>query len=127
MLRNRGKLILAQERVHESGYTYRKGKSRSRSYGSGIEEATHAKHIKTTVGERSDHIKAIKEELSNFKDHVSFKRKRLEMAESSKNYKLCDQLSEEAGELNKTRNLLELEMKVLEKKESKSQRYYKSR
>ena len=127
-MRNRGKLlVLAQERVHETGYTYRKGKSRSKSYGSGIEEATCAKHIKITVGECTDRIKAIKEELYNLKDRVSFKHKRLEAAESSKNYKLCDQLSEEVGELNKTRHLLELEMKVLEKKESKSQRYYKSR
>ena len=128
LLRNRGKLlVLAQEKVHETGYAYRKGKSRSKSYGSCVEEATRAKRIKTTVGERTDRIKAIKEELSDLKDRVLFKRKRLEVAESSKNYKLCDQLSEEVGELNKTRRLLEMEMNVLEKKESKSQRYYKSK
>ena len=77
VLKNRGKLlILAKEKVHESGYIYRKGKSRSKSYGTGCEDASRPKRIK---------------------------RKRLELAEQSKNYKLCDQLSKE---VNKSKRLL---------------------
>ena len=69
-------------------------------------------------------MKMIKEELSDLKDRVSFKHKRLDAAELSKNYKLCDQLSEEVAELNKSKRLLELEMGILREKESRS-RYYK--
>ena len=125
LLRNRGRLlVLAQERVHESGYAYRKGKSRSKSFGNGVEE-TRVKRVKTSTDERTARMKAIKEELHDLKDRLSFKRKRIEAAESSKNYKLCDQLSEEMGELNKTKRLLEMEKNVLERKESKSHRYFK--
>ena len=75
--------------------------------------------------EHTSRMKMIKEELSDLKDRVSFKHKRLDAAQLSKNYKLCDQLSEEVAELNKSKRLLELEMGILERKESRSQRYYK--
>ena len=41
-------------------------------------------------------------------------------AEVSKNYKLCDQLSEEIADLNKTKRVLELEINALEKKANHS-------
>ena len=128
LLKNRGKLlILATQKVHEGGYVYRKGKSRSKAYGSGYEDASRPKRIKTTTDERCGRMQSIREELHDLRDRVAFKRKRLELAEQSKNYKLCDQLSEEIGEVNKNKRLLELELDLLEKKESKSQRYYRSK
>lgn len=124
MLRRRGELlILAKQRVHDSGYNYRKGRSRSKSYGS-VEESTHPKRIKTTADERYERIRSLKEEVKDLKERVSYKRKRIEIAEVSKNYKLCDQLSEEVSELSKTMRLLEVELNLLQKKEKKSQRYY---
>lgn len=69
-------------------------------------------------------MKTIKEELSELHNRVSFKRKRLDAAKVTKNYKLCDQLSEEIADLNKSKRLLEVELDMLQKKEKKSKRYY---
>ena len=58
-------------------------------------------------------------------NRVLFKRKkRLEVAEVTKNYKLCDQLSEEIADLNKSKRLLEVELSKLQKKEKRSKWYY---
>ena len=91
MLRKRSELLaLAKQSVHDSGYLYRKGASRSKQYGSAVDNATKPKRVKTSTDERVSHLKTIKEELSDLQNQVSFKRKRLDAAEVTKNYKLCD-------------------------------------
>ena len=123
MLRRRGELLVqAKQRVHDTGYVYRKGKSRSKSYGSVVDDATRPKRVKTSADERISRMKTIKEELSDLQNRVSFKRKRLDAAEVTKNYKLCDQLSEEIADLNKSKRLLEVELDMLQKKEKKSKK-----
>ena len=125
MLRRRGELLVqVKQSVHDTGYVYRKGKSRSKSYGSAVDDATRPKRVKTSADERISRMKTIKEELSDLQNRVSFKRKRLDAAEVTKNYKLCDQLSEEIADLNKSKRLLEVELDMLQKKEKKSKRYY---
>lgn len=116
--------MLAKQSVHDSGYLYRKGASRSKKYGSAVDDATKPKRVKTSTDERVSRMKTIKEELSDLQNRVSFKRKRLDAAEVTKNYKLCDQLSEEIADLNKSKRLLEVELSMLQKKEKKSKRYY---
>ena len=104
MLRRRGELLVqAKQSVHDTGYVYRKGKSRSKSYGSAVDDATRPKRVKTSADERISRMKTIKEELSELHNRVSFKRKRLDAAKVTKNYKLCDQLSEEIADLNKSK------------------------
>ena len=117
MLRKRGELlVLAKQSVYDSGYMYRKGASRSKKYGRAVDDATKPKRVKTSMDERVSHIKTIKEELSDLQNWVSFKRNRLDAAEVTKNYKLCDQLSEEIAVLNKSKRLLEVELSILQKK-----------
>ena len=108
-LSKRGELLeLARKRVHQSGYDYKKRKSRSKMFGSSSEPE--AKRPKTTKTERLDQLKGVRQQLSDVKDRVKYKRQRLAAAETSKNYKLCDQLSEEIADLNKEMILQEKEV-----------------
>ena len=119
MLRKRGELLVqAKQSVHGTGYVYWKGKSRSKSYGSAVDDATRPKRVNTSGDKRISHMKTIKEELSDLQNRVSFKWKWLDAAEVTKNYKLCDQLSEEIADLNKSKWLLEVELDTLQKKRS---------
>ena len=108
--------------MHQSGYDYKKRKSRSKMFGSSSEPE--AKRPKTTKTERLDQLKGVRQQLSDVKDRVKYKRQRLAAAETSKNYKLCDQLSEEIADLNKEMILQEKEVKLLQQKEKKSLKYY---
>ena len=114
-------------KVHESGYTYKKKESRSKVFGSSSSSAEpQPKRIKTTSMERQQRLKDLRQELKDLNGRVSYKRKRVIDAENSKNYKLCDALTEEIGELNKEIRGLECEKKIIEKKE-KSSMYYRKR
>ena len=125
MLRRRGELLVqAKQSVHDAGYVYRKGKSRSKSYGSAVDDATRPKRVKTSADEHISRMKTIKEELSDLQNRVSYERNGLDAAEVTKNYKLCDQLSEEIADLNKSKQLLEVELDMLQKQDKKSKRYY---
>ena len=117
-------LVKAKQGVHDAGYVYRKGESRSKSYGSAVDDAIRPKRVKTSADKRISRMKTTKEELSDLQNRVLYKRKRLDAAEVTKNYKLCDQLSEEIADLNKSKRLLEVELDMLQKKEKKSKRYY---
>ena len=57
---------------------------------------------------------------------ISFKEKRVELASQEKNFKLCDQLTEEIAELQKQRRMLESETRGLLKKEKKA-KWYKAK
>ena len=46
------------------------------------------------------------------------------MAEDQRNYKLCDEITEEIAELSKEYLMLELELKSLMKKDDRSKRYH---
>ena len=57
-------------------------------------------------------MKSIRGEVKDLNERISFKRKRLDAAEAVKNYKLCDQLSEEVAEIKKRVQLLEVELNI---------------
>ena len=54
---------------------------------------------------------------------IRFKEKRCSQAETTRNYKVCDQLTEEQMELKKKRRELEAELTIICRKEKRAQRY----
>ena len=129
MLSVRGEFLeLARKRVNDSGYEYKKGKSRSKRFGSASSvEASTPKRPKLDQEFRTKRIQQIKEEVKTINTQVSFKERRVEAGVQLKNFKLCDQLTDEISELQKQRHALEMELQCLEKKEKKSKWYQKQR
>ena len=70
-------------------YNFIKGKSRSKSSGSGDTP----KRPKTTEALRLKHIGEIEDDIRDLGDQLEFKRKRRNQAELSRNYRECDQLT----------------------------------
>lgn len=72
-------------------------------------------------------MQQIKEEVKIIKTQLSFKERRVEAGAQLKNFKLCDQLTDEISELQRQRRALEMELQCLEKKEKKSNWYQKQK
>lgn len=124
MLVRRGELLeQARKSVDGSGYQYKKGKSRSKNFGSAPSKP---KRQKIDHDLRTRRMKEIKEELATITKQISFKERRVETGAQDRNFKLCDQLTEEISVLQKNRRTLELELHGLEKKEKKASYYQKN-
>ncbi len=119
----------ARKKLDESGYGYKKGKSRSKQLVSSSEsdESTPApKRIKTTEALRVKRISEIEEDLKDISQRMGFKEKRREQATLSHQYGICDQISEEISSLKDRRRALEKELHSLKKKEKQS-KWYKNK
>ena len=125
MIRKRAELLeRARQEVHDSGYTYRKGKSRSKRFGTS--DST-PKRPKFHHDYRERRMKELGEDLVGISERISIKESRCEAGAAVKNFKLCDQLSEEIAELKQQRRLKEAELRELKKREKKSQWYLKKK
>ena len=94
-------LDLAQAKVNKQ-YDFKKGKSRSKRYQS---TATAPKRVKTTESMRAKHISDLEEDLKDLNDQLKYKDKRREQATMSRNYKLCDELTEDMSTIKKKRRV----------------------
>ena len=125
VIRNRAELLrLAREEVHESGYMYKKSKSRSKRFG--ISETT-PKRPKSDREFRVRQMKELEEDLEGLNKRITIKETRCEAGAASKNFKLCDQLADEIASLKQQRREKEAESRVLERKEKKSKWYLKKK
>ena len=121
MLTKRGELLtLAKRSVDESGFVYRKGKSRSKAFGSEADEPgpSAPKRLKITQQIRDTRQRNIAEDLKSINTHIQFKEKRIDTEVIAKNFRVCDLLAEEVSELKK-RQVLTSELDSLIKKEKK--------
>lgn len=126
LLWQRGTLLEnARKVVNESGYIYKKGQSRSKSFNPPTESSSSAKRPKVGAQEREKRIADVAEDLKDISDRMSFNDKRRVAAESSRNYKLCDELTEEKGSLKARKRELEAEMAALTKKSKRAEKYKK--
>ena len=129
MLLSKQKLLEeARKKLNDSGYDYKKGKSRSKQLKSSSEsdESTPApKRVKTTEALRLNRMSEIEEDLSDISQRMGFKEKRREQASLSHQYGICDQISEEISVLKDRRRVLEKELNALKKKEQQSKWYKK--
>ena len=101
----------------------RKGKVVVRIKYSIDSEQSASKRPRLSIDARADHMKALEEEITNIKDRISYKEKRREMAENIKNYKNCDDLTEEISSLSKQRREFESELMLLHKKGKRAKSY----
>ena len=124
-------LEMARKRVCESGYQYKKGKSRSRvlnpegtSDTEGLSDSI-PKRRKLSQDARLTRITEIQDKAKDLNDQIGYKQKRREAANNVRNYKECDKLTEEMSELKSQKRKLETELALLTKKQRKSSWYYK--
>ena len=76
LLVDRGRLLeLAKDRVHESGYAYVKGKSRSKKFTLTEHEENRPKHEKIEQQERHHRVESLSEELKDTNKHIAVKEK----------------------------------------------------
>ena len=100
----------ARQVLHESGFQYVKKKSRSKQFGSESSDEPVKKCTKITTEVRLRRISQIKEELTTISTQLSFKEKRIKIGMQKRDFKLCDQLSDEVDILQKRKRELEVEL-----------------
>ena len=72
-------------------------------------------------------MKELEEDLKQLDQQIMFKEKRRDQAESVRNYKLCDELTEEVGKLKATRREASNELKLFQKKVKQARWYQEKR
>ena len=120
MLRSRSALLEAAKIIVNESYQFKKGKSQSKGYG----EPSVPKRQKINRSSRLDRMKTLEDDIKNINERISFKQERRQAAANSKNYLICDEITEEIGSLTKDRRLLEAELALLAKKDKHSKLYY---
>lgn len=93
-------LNLARVTVAHKGYTFKNGKSQSKQ---SQEDAPTPKRQKASARFRTKHIGELEEDIKDHTDHLQFKEKMRDQATMARNYKLCDQLTEEMSAIKKKR------------------------
>ena len=125
MLRSRHKLLLAAQEEVNKTYQFKKGKSRSKRHSEQSDPGgSKPKRKKLNKEFRIERMKTVEDEIKHLKDRMSYKEKRRQMAEDQRNYKFCDDITEEISALSKECRTLELELKELTKKDTRSKGYY---
>ena len=119
LLRPRDELMQqARQAVHDSGYEYAKKRSRSKHFGSESgSEPPVEKRAKMSTEMRHQRIAQISEELKSLNTQISFKEERIKKGVQSRDFKLCDYLSDEVDNLQARRREREIELLKLEKEE----------
>jgi len=112
--------------VAQSGYQFKKGKSRSKSL-QGSDPEVSSKRCKTSETLRTKRISELDDDIKDYNDRLSFKEKRRQQASNSRNYKLCDQLTEEMADLKQKKRECENELNVWKQKQKKSSWYNKKK
>lgn len=127
LLGKKGDLIkLAQEKVHEDGYKYKKGKSRSKRH-SQADGDPQPKRPKLGSVARQERMSDLKDLISDIDRTIGFKQRRIETASATRNFKTCDELSQEILSLKSERREYTAELAALQKKATKSSWYFKNK
>ena len=117
---NRGLLLVqARKRVDDSGYVYKKGKSRSKLINTD-DEAPTPKRRKINQEYCLERIAELQDKIKDLNERIEFKNKRRDAASNVRNYKECDELTEQMSNLKNEKRLLDTELSALTKKQKKS-------
>lgn len=123
LLTRKGELLeLSRKKLHET-YMYAKGKSRSTKLNPACREKDHPARIKIERQERQLRIETLNEQIRDSNKHITIKERRMEQAQTVQNFKLCDQLAEEVTKLKGKRHEAHSALRVLERKEKRSNQY----
>lgn len=132
LLMQRGKLLeQARDVVVLSGYQFKKGTSRSKTFRSpeseDSEERENVKRPKTSSESRKRRIDALEADIVSLNERLLFKDKRRQLAEESRNYKLCDEIVQEMMDVTEQKRLKESELAIYRRKEKQSMWYQKKK
>lgn len=120
---NRGSLLeKARKKVAEDGYTFKKGSSRSKVYGTSSNGKSASKRTKINQELREQRLKELEEDISDVSSHIAYKEKRLKAVELLKDYKACDKISEELMDGKSRKRELETELKLLLQKDRRAKK-----
>ena len=108
----------SRELVHNQGYAYAKGKSRSNVFSP---PGSTPKRAKLTQEVRKGRIDEINDQIKDLSDQISYKEKRREQAVNVHDYKQCDMLTEQMLELKSERRKVNIELAQLKKRQKRSQ------
>ena len=93
----------AKEKVIADGYLFVKRKSRSRSGSETDVENPRQKRAKISSEERSREINLLQENLKLFNDRLRFKERQIEKERCLKNFKECDNITQQMIQIRKER------------------------
>ena len=109
-------LELSRTKVNERGYHFKKRKSRSKQLQS---DCLPQKRPKSSENLRMKHVKELEEEIKDLSDQE----KRRDQAAPSRNYKVCDQLTEEMATVKKWKRECEEELHLWNKRQQQANWY----
>ena len=128
LLSDRAKLLeLSREKVHEDGYQYRKGTSRSKKLHLSSDEQSAPKRPKISEDIRLRRISELQEDIKDATDQIQIKEKRRDIAATAHQYKDCDRLTSQISLLRQKMRERKSELAQLQKKQRKSTWYRKKR
>ena len=102
---------------------YAKGKSRSKRLMSPPIQAPRPTRQKVSAEVRQRRISASEDDLASITKQLNFKNKRLQQAENIRNYKLCEEISQEIQFVTKQKSEVSEELCLFWDKERKSRWY----
>ena len=105
----------------QEGYCFKKGHSRSKAYGNSSQSTP--KRPKLDQSMRKQRLDELQEDIKMLTQRISLKEKRCIQAEAARNYKLCDELSEQMSELKAHKREKEKEHVIILRKEKRSLKY----
>ncbi len=127
LLCRRGDLLeQAREKVVEKGYSFVKGKSRSKRLTS-PDETPRLTRTKISAEVRQKRISALEADIANLDEQTRFKEKRRQQSEGIRNYKLCEEITQEIGIINQQKRELTEELTMFREKERKAKWYQVSK
>ena len=130
LLTKRGELLdLARQEVVDQGYNFKKGKSRSKRFSSDVEGEGAPKPTRRKVSKeiRQQTIVGLREQIADLDKQVSYKEKRRDQAEGSRDYKICDAIMTEINELKAQRRDISVQLKAFESKEKQAAWYLRKK
>lgn len=116
----------AREKVHSDGYNFVKGKSRSKRLNT-CATTTLKKNIRSTGEVRAKRMKELEEDHKDTISLISFKENRRDQAEAARNYKTCEDLTQEISHLKEKNRLIDAEIGVFSKKSKRATSYRKKK
>lgn len=124
LLSDRQRLLkLSREKVHEEGYEYKKGTSRSKMIVGERDVQTTPKWLKISEDVRLMHMSQLEEDIQDANDLIKIKEKRQSLASTAHQYKDCDKLTSQITALRTKLREHQSELRQLQKRECKSKWY----
>jgi flagellar biosynthesis GTPase FlhF len=128
LLHNRGELInIARKKIDDEGYCYKKKRSRSKAFGTGVETSKESKKIKSSAQFRHKRIQALTEDLDSLNTTMALLEKERYKQHNMKKYAQAASIEEQIAAKRKEKRSLTEEMTKLQEKEARSKRYYRSK